>query len=158
MKKGFRKSSQRAVISSMKSRKLKIRVSPAATLCLVTVRFCVHQYSCTCMNFLLQTTICKHIHLVLASNPLHTAPLTPSLATEVALNTVVNCLLNTTNKEKDLQQVRDQCQSELNELSLCVQSCDEVESIHTVLHKLRQSKGVCYLQCLLLQRFPAKKT
>ena len=25
---------------------------------------CTHQYSCTCMDFLLQTTICKHIHLV----------------------------------------------------------------------------------------------
>ena len=26
---------------------------------------CIHQYSCTCMDSLLQVTICKHVHLVI---------------------------------------------------------------------------------------------
>ena len=28
---------------------------------------CIHQYSCTCMDFLIHSTICKHIHLVMIS-------------------------------------------------------------------------------------------
>ena len=30
-----------------------------------TCSICIHQYSCTCMDSLLQVTICKHIHLTM---------------------------------------------------------------------------------------------
>ena len=29
---------------------------------------CIHQYSCTCMDFLIHSTVCKHIHLVVISS------------------------------------------------------------------------------------------
>ena len=32
---------------------------------------CIHQYSCTCMDFLIHSTICKHIHLVVISSHRH---------------------------------------------------------------------------------------
>ena len=30
-------------------------------------QICIHQFSCTCMDFLVRTTICKHIHLVVTT-------------------------------------------------------------------------------------------
>ncbi|XP_011407648.1 PREDICTED: uncharacterized protein LOC100639460 [Amphimedon queenslandica] len=70
-----------------------------------TCDVCVHSYSCTCMDYLIHSTICKHIHLV-----------------EMSFNNVENIIT-----------VDDTCTINEERISLDVQPNDELEAPSTEL-------------------------
>ena len=75
---------------------------------------CIHQYSCTCMDSLTHTTVCKHIHLVHMSNNRDLLPV-PAVNEEEQHNYYANIL----SKEKNLSthhQLQESRRTELHEL------------------------------------------
>ena len=73
----------------------------------VKCQVCVHNYSCTCTDSLVQNTICKHIHLIASHNKTSTTtnsckPLSPEIGSETIHSYIQT---NTTTKETLLSKV-----------------------------------------------------
>ena len=91
MKKGIKatKSGENWIVTSEKDPLLTYTVKPEATTCnncqlhCSKCGICIHQHSCTCIDAITHTTVCKHMHLVHLSQ---TKPSPSSAVSAVSLN------------------------------------------------------------------------
>ena len=95
---------------------------------------CVHMYTCTCMDYSLHSTACKHIHAVhrLDSNKASTSA--EPANEEISLNDVVSddnylCRDPSITSESLLHVKQEQLHSKLSELDGMVSSCTDMSKL-----------------------------
>ncbi|XP_050310809.1 uncharacterized protein LOC126746544 [Anthonomus grandis grandis] len=97
---------------------------------------CVHQYSCTCPNYFINTVICKHIHFVVLKTPVNNNVNTNSLHSYSILDEGVDVI-----NEVEEVSVMDQCLSSLKATNgETIGRCDQ---------KDRVLKEISHLQTLV---------
>lgn len=101
--------------------------------CLICIdcNICVHCYTCNCPDALIQSTICKHIHLVVRYQHTH-SPSPPQDATVPhASKTDTTVLLRTMQKEKNdnIVHLKNRMHKRLRILGAMVTQCYSSESL-----------------------------
>lgn len=115
---------------------------------------CNHQFTCTCNDFLLNKTICKHIHLLKrsfnddekeiivqedsfgANNDIVDEIITPP-----DINNFVNKMVNDKVKNKDFENMKEQAIELMNSIMSDLQKCDE-NDMNAISHLIKTQKAV----------------
>lgn len=96
---------------------------------------CVHMYSCTCPDSLIQNTICKHVHLlnlkVIKTTENEQPPLLNTDKTDYVNNELkLICEhMPLTEERSDVNVIKERIQAHLLELGTAVQSCIDKEAL-----------------------------
>ena len=97
---------------------------------------CVHYFSCTCLDAVLHSTICKHAHFVVLRNTgrqLHQLkPHPPQSEVEY-----FNKVLAPVTVQKDIVTAKQRFETELSELSVLVSESNDLNAIKTALKQLK---------------------
>ena len=111
---------------------------------------CVHMYTCTCMDYSLHSTACKHIHAVhrLDSNKASTSA--EPVNEEISLNDVVSddnylcrvCRDPSNTSESLLHVKQEQLHSKLSELDGMVSSCTDMDVLKTAMKHICSAVSV----------------
>ena len=143
-------------ISIYKVQRKNRTVVPCCTIACNQCHICIHQFSCTCLDFVVRTTICKHIHLVAATYAVHISQQDlveqdPQLIQteepprkDVDWETVVDSLGNDS-IQHDVETVRGKCQDYLIDVSLQLSRCNSVHVLLSGLAKLREATALLSL-------------
>ena len=102
-----------------------------------TCAICPHMYSCTCLDFTLHCTVCKHIHLI---HMLNTKSPNPESSTLHQMDSTPYCdydyyskILGHGNQTADILQLTKQSlNTKILQLQTLVEQCDQVETLNTV--------------------------
>ena len=111
---------------------------------------CVHMYTCTCMDYSLHSTACKHIHAVhrLDSNKASTSA--EPVNKEISLNDIVSddnylcrvCRDPSITSESLLHVKQEQLHSKLSELNGMVSSCTDMDVLKTAMKHISSAVSV----------------
>ena len=95
-------------------------------------RVCTHQFTCTCLDSTLRSTVCKHIHLIVI------AEITPSKLTCRRRSTSPTASIQSKfagifrtqySNDKELLAVKDTIQSMMYELQVLTHNCRDIHAI-----------------------------
>ena len=110
-----------------------------------TCQICPHMYSCTCLDFTLHSTVCKHIHLIHMSNALSTS----NSQMETAITSPYNysqVLCHGPQTSNRLKNTKTAINTSLLQLQTLVRQCDQVESLHIA--KTHVQAGISVIKAL----------
>ena len=79
---------------------------------------CSHMLTCTCMDFVINHTICKHMHLV-ASNTF------PNTSTKVSQPVPISepKIVNESSPQDKLRKIKDRVHQTLSKILVCMETC-----------------------------------
>ena len=106
---------------------------------------CIHQYCCECPDSILQTTICKHIHLVV--RVVKTGQSSAQRTHHSTQEDNDNILSEVKNQSiPPTQSIKEKAILQLNQLSTLIESCDSLDILKTVTNHLLTSINLIQVQ------------
>ena len=91
---------------------------------------CIHMYTCTCMDFLIYHTICKHIHLICSNRQGRLNITLPATSMQDIGIPETKPLLHSSTPEEKLKKIKDRIHQSLSRISVCMASCTCENDLH----------------------------
>ena len=110
-------------------------------------RACIHMYTCSCLDSVTHTTVCKHVHLIhikegnRLNNMEDDMTQTSVFANKGCSNALksdqyFSQILRNTSTTNTIQTAKDQATSKLHQIQAQVLQCDDMDALKSVIHHL----------------------
>ena len=102
---------------------------------------CVHQYSCSCLDATIHTTVCKHIHLVhmMFNSKNSTLQLDTDEQEQMSTDDFAKYFHHRGTIALQLPQLKESVQCKMNELQILIQECTDSDALNTVSKHLQNA-------------------
>ena len=110
-------------------------------------RACIHMYTCSCLDSVTHTAVCKHIHLIHIKegdrlNNIEDDMTQTSIFANKGCSNALNSdqylsqILRNTSTTNTIQTANDQATSKLHQIQAQVSQCDDMDALKSVIHHL----------------------